>query len=185
MDNEVKKNTNNLWVKIISVILILAVVAGIYVYKKVQENKQDNQITTQNTDEETLPLAISSVDLDEIKSYGLPFVIDFGSDSCKPCIAMAPVLKTLYEEWQGKAIVHFVDVWDNPTAANDFPVSLIPTQVFYNADGTPLVPSDELAKEIVFAMYSSNDTNEHIFTIHQGYITEGEMRKIFAEMGVE
>jgi len=76
-------------------------------------------------------------------------------------------------------------VWKNTTAANNFPVSVIPTQVFFNADGTPFVPSDELAQEIEFTLYSSKDTNEHIYTVHQGGVTEGQMRKIFAEMGVE
>jgi thioredoxin 1 len=123
--------------------------------------------------------------LDAIKFYGLPFVIDFGSDSCIPCKEMAPVLEILHEDLQGKAIVHFVDVWKNTTAANDFPVSVIPTQVFFNADGTPFIPSDELAQEIEFTMYSSNDTKEHVFTVHQGGVTEEQMRKIFAEMGVE
>lgn len=194
----VKKN-KNLWVKILIVILALVVVAGIYVYKKSEEDKLNNQNTAQtdsenvdeestneeSTDEENSLLEISSVDLDEIKSYGLPFVIDFGSDSCIPCKEMAPVLETLHEYFQGKAIVHFVDVWKNTTAANDFPVSVIPTQVFFNADGTPYVPSDELTQEIEFTMYSSKDTNEHVFTVHQGGITEEQMRKIFAEMGVE
>jgi thioredoxin 1 len=185
MNEEISKNRKKLWVKILIPILILTVVVGIFIFKKVEENKQNNQITAKNTDEESLPLAISSVDLDEIKSYGIPFVIDFGSDSCKPCKAMAPVLETLHEEWHGKAIVHFVDVWKNTTAANNFPVSLIPTQVFYNADGTPFLPSDELSKEIQFSMYGSKATNEHLFTVHEGGITEEEMRKIFMEMGVE
>jgi Thioredoxin domain-containing protein len=184
----VKKN-KNLWGKILIVILTLAVVAGIYAYKKSKDNKLNNQNTVQtdseSADEEELPLEIPSVDLDEIKAYGLPFVIDFGSDSCMPCREMAPVLETLHEAWQGKAIVHFVDVWKNTTAANNFPVSVIPTQVFFNADGTPFVPSDELAQEIEFTLYSSKDTNEHIYTVHQGGVTEGQMRKIFAEMGVE
>ena len=200
--------SNRKWVKILTPILIIVIVFGIYAYKKAEYNKQITQntenmqteSTNQNThaivkedvkeesaesSEESLSLEISSVDLDEIKSYGLPFVIDFGSDSCKPCKAMAPVLETLHEEWKDKAIVHFVDVWKNTTAAKDFPISLIPTQVFYNADGTPFVPSEELAQEIEFSMYGSKDTNEHLFTIHQGGITEEEMRKIFAEMGVE
>lgn len=205
MENEIVKKNKNLWVKILIIILALVAVAGIYVYKQTEEEKQNNQSTTQEgsentvkdnsesvtqdeiegTDKDSSSLEISSVDLDEIKSYGLPFIIDFGSDSCIPCKEMAPVLETLYEEWQGKAIVHFVDVWKNTTAANDFPVSVIPTQVFYNADGTPFVPSDELSKEIEFTMYSSKDTNEHIFTTHQGGVTEDQMRKIFAEMGVE
>lgn len=183
------KKSKSPWVKILIVILVLAVVAGIYAYKKSEEDKLNNwntaQTESESADEEGLPLEISSVDLDEIKAYGLPFVIDFGSDSCIPCKRMAPVLETLHEEWQEKAIVHFVDVWKNTTAANGFPVSVIPTQVFFNADGTPFVPSDELAQEIEFTLYSSKDTNEHVFTVHQGGITEEQMRKIFAEMGVE
>ncbi len=209
VNKENKRISNNgKWVKIVIPFLIVVVVVGIYAYKKAEDNKpiiqntENTQTdkTNQNTQDivkedvkeesadstdEGLSLEISSVDLDEIKSYGLPFVIDFGSDSCKPCKAMAPVLETLHEEWNEKAIVHFVDVWENTTAAKDFPISLIPTQVFYNADGTPFVPSEELAQEIEFSMYGSNDTNEHLFTIHQGGITEEEMRKIFAEMGVE
>lgn len=187
---------NNKWIKILIPILIIVVVVGIYAYKKTEEKKQNTQdvqntqdsaqdASNESADVDSLPLEISSVDLDEIKSYGLPFVIDFGSDSCIPCKQMAPVLETLHEDFQGKAIVHFVDVWKNTSAANDFPVSVIPTQIFFNADGTPFVPSDELAKEIEFTMYSSKDTNEHVFTIHQGGVTEEQMRKIFAEMGVE
>ncbi|MEA5084496.1 MAG: thioredoxin family protein [Lachnospiraceae bacterium] len=189
MENETVKKSKSLWVKILIVILALAVVAGIYAYKKAEEDKLNNQNTAQtdseSADEEGSPLEISSVDLDEIKAYGLPFVIDFGSDSCIPCKEMAPVLETLHEEWQEKAIVHFVDVWKNTTAANNFPVSVIPTQVFFNADGTPFVPSDELAQEIEFTLYSTKDTSEHVFTVHQGSITEEQMRRIFAEMGVE
>lgn len=193
------KNNKSLWIKLFIIILVLVAVAGMYVYKKLEKDKLNNQKNTQaevenkeeknkgekNKEEQNILLEISSVDMDEIKSYGLPFVIDFGSDSCTPCKKMAPVLETLHKEWQERAIVHFVDVWKNTTAADDFPVSVIPTQVFFHADGTPFVPSDELAKEIKFTMYSSKDTNEHLFTIHQGGITEDEMRKIFAEMGVK
>lgn len=188
MDNEIKKKNSALWVKIFVPILIVAVVVGIYIYKKAEEDKQNNQNIAQDHSEKSvekgLPLAISSVDLDSIKSNGIPFVIDFGSDSCIPCKQMAPVLEKLHNEWQGKAIVQFVDVWKYTTAANNFPVTLIPTQVFYNADGTPFVPSEKLAKEIEFTMYTSKDTNQHIYTTHQGGVTETQMRKIFAEMGV-
>jgi thioredoxin 1 len=175
--------------KILIIVLAVVAVVGIYVYKNAGEDRENMQNTAQinldHSDEESLALEISSVDLEEIESYGLPFVVDFGSDSCVPCKKMAPVLETLHEEWQKKAIVHFVDVRKNTTAANDFPVSVIPTQIFYNADGTPFVPSDELAEEIEFTMYSSEDTDEHIFTAHQGSVSEDQMRKIFAEMGVE
>jgi thioredoxin 1 len=95
---------------------------------------------------------------------------------------MAPVLKTLNAEKQGEAIIKFVDVWKNGDAARDFPVQVIPTQVFINADGTPYVPSDDI--EIKFTMYSKKDTDEHVFTVHQGGLTENQMRAILADMGV-
>lgn len=98
---------------------------------------------------------------------------------------MAPVLKTLNEEMQGKAFIKFVDVWQYPDAAANAPVQVIPTQVMFNADGTPFVPSDELAAQVQFTMYSHRDTDEHIFTVHQGGLTEEQMRLILAEMGVE
>lgn len=177
--SEEKKNINKgILIKIAVPILIVLVVMGIYIYKKAEEGKINSSAQSNENAEDSLSLEISSVDLEEIKSYGVPFVIDFGSDSCIPCKQMAPVLETLHEEFQGKAIVHFVDVWKNQTAASDFPVTVIPTQIFYNADGTPFVPSDELALEIEFTLYS-------LFTVHQGGLTEDQMRKIFAQMGVE
>lgn len=81
-----------------------------------------------------------------------------------------PLLKTLNAEMQGKAIIKFVDVWKNGDVAKDFPVQVIPTQVFINADGTPYMPRDDI--EIKFDMYSFKDTGEHAFTVHQGGLTE-------------
>ena len=58
---------------------------------------------------------------------------------------------------------------------------MIPTQVFINADGTPYMPRDDI--EIKFDMYSFKDTGEHAFTVHQGGLTEEQMRAILADMG--
>lgn len=98
---------------------------------------------------------------------------------------MAPVLEKANKEFQGKAFIKFVNVWDYQDAASNVPVQVIPTQVLFNADGTPFVPSDELAKEIQFDMYSHKESGEHIFTVHQGGLTEEQMRAILKEMGVE
>ena len=126
--------------------------------------------------------SIPDPDLEALTSYGLPIIIDFGADSCVPCKEMAPVLKTMNAEMQRKAIIKFVDVWKHGEAADEFPIQVIPTQVFINADGTPYVPSEDI--EIEFTMYSTKDTNEHVFTVHQGGLTEEQMRAILADMGV-
>lgn len=128
-------------------------------------------------------LETTSIDLDALKEYKLPIIIDFGADSCIPCKEMAPVLKTLNAKMQGKAIIKFVDVWKNADAAKNFPIQVIPTQVFINADGKPYVPSDNM--KVKFDMYSKKDTGEHAFTVHQGGLTEEQMRAILADMGVD
>ncbi len=61
-------------------------------------------------DEPNFELEAEAIDLDALKTYGLPIIIDFGSDSCIPCQQMAPVLKTMNAAMRGKAIVKFVDV---------------------------------------------------------------------------
>lgn len=61
---------------------------------------------------------------------------------------------------------------------------MIPTQVIFGADGKPFIPSEELAAEIQFDKYSSKDTGEHVFTVHQGGLTEEQMWAILKDMGV-
>ena len=183
-----KKKTLIIRIAVVSVIIL--VIAGIFIFKTVNNKGEvtapNTTSQTQNGSSNSYPLKITKTDLEKIKAYGIPTVIDFGSDSCKPCQAMAPVLETLNAEWQGKAAVQFMDVWKYTDGVQDFPVSVIPTQVFFNADGTPYVPSDSIQNSIEgLTMYTDKTTGEHVFTVHQGGITEEEMRQIFAEMGVE
>lgn len=166
-------------IKIIIPVCIVVVIAGIWIFKNINSGSADS--VSQN-DNEDFVLETESVDLDALTAYGLPIIIDFGSDSCIPCKEMAPVLKTMNAEMQGKAIIKFVDVWKHTEAAADFPIQVIPTQIFINADGTPYVPSDDI--EVEFTMYSNKDTGEHAFTVHQGGLTEDQMRAILDDMGV-
>ena len=163
-------------VKIIVPVCIVLIIAGIWIFKNT------NSDAPPITDNKDFTLEATNIDLEVLTSYELPIIIDFGADSCVPCKEMAPVLKTLNVEMQGAAIIKFVDVWKNEDVANDFPIQVIPTQIFINADGTPYVPSDDI--KIEFTMYSTKDTNEHVFTVHQGGLTEDQMRRILTDMGV-
>lgn len=102
-----------LGIRIGVIFIILLVITGIFIFKALSDKDKINNDSASGNNtvtRETIPLKISKVDLDKIKSYKIPFVIDFGSDQCIPCKQMAPVLETLNKEWQGKAIVQFVDV---------------------------------------------------------------------------
>jgi thioredoxin 1 len=68
----------------------------------------------------------------------LPRLVDLGAGKCIPCKAMAPILEELRSEYAGVFEVVFVDVWENPDAAKPYNINLIPTQVFFDAEGKEL-----------------------------------------------
>lgn len=65
----------------------------------------------------------------------LPRLLDLGADKCIACKEMAPILEELREEYDGRAIIDFIDVWKDPTAAEPFGARVIPTQIFFSRDG--------------------------------------------------
>jgi thioredoxin 1 len=68
----------------------------------------------------------------------LPRLVDLGADKCIPCKMMAPVLKELKKEYEGRMEVEFIDVWKNPDAGKAYKLHLIPTQIFFDAGGMEL-----------------------------------------------
>jgi thioredoxin 1 len=66
---------------------------------------------------------------------GKPTVIDLGARTCIPCKKMAPILESMSKEYQGKANVLFIDVHADQAAAQKMRVQMIPTQIFFNAQG--------------------------------------------------
>lgn len=171
--------------KILVPCVILVVIGGIYLFKNLPELTQGPENAVTPEDAAFVLAATEAIDFEALSEYGLPIIVDYGSDSCIPCQQMAPVLETMNTEMAGKAFIKFVDVWKYTDAANNVPVQVIPTQILVNADGTPFVPSEELAQTIEFIQYNSRETGDHVFTVHQGGMTEDQMRRILSEMGVD
>jgi len=67
-----------------------------------------------------------------------PRLIDLGADKCIPCKMMAPILAELKKEYAGELEVVFIDVWKNREEGARYDISIIPTQIFYAADGKEL-----------------------------------------------
>jgi thioredoxin 1 len=68
----------------------------------------------------------------------LPKLIDLGAGKCIPCKLMAPILVDLRKEYAGRMNVEFIDVWENPDAGKPYGIEVIPTQIFFDADGREL-----------------------------------------------
>lgn len=180
----IKANNSKKILRIMVVTLIIIAVVIVWYVKNMHGT--DNEIAdseTVNVDN-NLPLLINEkIDLDALKSYGVPIMIDFGADSCLPCQEMAPVLKRLHKELQGKAIIIFVDIWKYPEIAEGYPIRVIPTQIFIDSNGEPYTPSDP--EELMMNLYRLKDTDEHVFTTHEGGMNAEMILYVLSEMGLE
>ncbi len=81
-----------------------------------------------------LPSA-STTTVRQALASGQPAIVDLGARTCIPCKQMAPILEGLAGELRGKANVLFIDAREDPTAAQDFRIQMIPTQIFFDAKG--------------------------------------------------
>ncbi|QTA88611.1 thioredoxin family protein [Desulfonema magnum] len=71
----------------------------------------------------------------EAPTKGMVTMIDLGAHKCIPCKMMAPVLEELKKEYEGKASIVFIDVWQNKEQARKFGIRSIPTQIFFDKQG--------------------------------------------------
>jgi thioredoxin 1 len=81
-----------------------------------------------------LPSASASA-VNQALVSGKPAVIDLGARTCIPCKKMAPILESLSAEYRGRAGVLFIDVHEDRAAAEKFRIKMIPTQIFFDANG--------------------------------------------------
>jgi thioredoxin 1 len=86
----------------------------------------------------------------------LPRLVDLGAGKCIPCKAMAPILEQLRADYTGRLEVTFIDVWRNPASAEPYGIRLIPTQIFFAADGRELSRHEGfMSREEILARWKS------------------------------
>ena len=79
-----------------------------------------------------------SEDQETVADAALPRLLDLGADKCVPCKMMAPILDELKVEYANVFAVDFIDVWKDPSAAQPYKLNVIPTQIFFDSNGTEL-----------------------------------------------
>jgi thioredoxin 1 len=78
----------------------------------------------------------TQIDFENLPVKGMVTLIDLGATECIPCKMMAPIMTKLEADYQGKAVIAFIDVWKNRGQAPKYKIRAIPTQIFYDASGT-------------------------------------------------
>jgi len=71
----------------------------------------------------------------EVPIPGKVTMLDLGAHKCIPCKMMAPIIKEISSEYEGRAAIVFIDVWENPDVPQQYGIRAIPTQIFYDAQG--------------------------------------------------
>ena len=83
-----------------------------------------------------------------------PKLIDLGADKCIPCKMMKPILDDLKTHYAATFTTEFIDVWENAEAGKTYAINLIPTQIFFGADGKELYRHEGFfAKEDILAKW--------------------------------
>jgi len=98
--------------------------------------------------------------VDRARASGLPSMVDFGADGCRPCEKMKPILATLKEKYAGKANVVLVHARNEMVLSTRYGIQSIPIQIFFDKDG------------------------KEVFR-HTGYFSQREIEAKLREMGVQ
>ncbi len=69
--------------------------------------------------------------LPELLRSGKPVAVDFWASWCAPCHVMAPILRGLAREFDGRVVFAKVDVQNNRDLAAQFNIKSIPTLVLF------------------------------------------------------
>ena len=71
-------------------------------------------------------------------SSKLPKLVDLGAGKCIPCKMMAPILEELKQQYPTTFCVQFIDVGEDPEPGRQYGIRVIPTQIFFDAEGKEL-----------------------------------------------
>lgn len=106
---------------------VVVAAAAILFLKQTKKAEQSAGVTTQ-------------IEVKTAQSQGkaLPRLVDLGAGKCIPCKMMKPILDDLKANYAETFKTEFIDVWENKEAATPYNINLIPTQIFFSADGKEL-----------------------------------------------
>jgi len=129
-------------IKILIVVALAVVVAGAMALKKSKTRLEPQAVSSavvasasaEDVAGQTAPVAGTNT-ASPATAAQLPRLLDLGAGKCIPCKMMKPILDELKRDYADRFITEFIDVWENPDAGKKHGIEMIPTQIFYDAEG--------------------------------------------------
>lgn len=84
--------------------------------------------------EDRIP-ALSPAELDSALKSGVPLIVEFGGETCIPCMKMQPVLQDLRARLGKRVRVSNFWIQPNPEVAQRHQIMVMPTQIIFDAKG--------------------------------------------------
>lgn len=100
------------------------------------------ELTDQNFEEEV------------IKSKD-PVLVDFWSPTCPPCLLLGPIIEEIAKEFEDKAKVGKLNVFENPETAGKYKIVGIPTIIIFKDGKTVERATGLRPKEIIIDKLNS------------------------------
>jgi thioredoxin 1 len=151
------------------IVVVLIAVVGFVIYQKGNKAPKETGQTNLHVSEtdraaEQVSQPNDELSQDEVTNTDeevyLPSLVDLGSDKCVPCKMMAPILEELKEEYKGIFDVEFINTREDKTASSFYNIRLIPTQIFYDAEGNELFRHEGFfSKEDILAKWKELEIN--------------------------
>ena len=117
------------------VLLVLAVVAVVEV-RNLKTGRDCGECSGGSCCLPPSPEAVSAPA--EAPEHPLPLLLDLGSGKCVPCKMMLPIIGKMRAAFAGRLDVEFIDIAENEEAGRRYGISMIPTQIFFDAEGREL-----------------------------------------------
>ena len=151
---EQKLRSKGLWTKAVIIVALAAAVAGAMYLKERPEEPQAEASAPKGS-------SASAADSQKAQSQaGIPRLVDLGAGKCIPCKLIAPILDELQKEYKGKFDVVVIDVWKDASAGRAYRIRVIPTQIFYDANGKELFRHEGFySKEDILAKWKELGVN--------------------------
>jgi thioredoxin 1 len=96
--------------------------------KRIRERKL-RELKERKREMTSEPVHITDSNFNQIVNQHHLALIDFWAPWCGPCLALAPTIEELAEEYSGKIFVGKLNVDENPETAEQFQIFSIPTLI--------------------------------------------------------
>jgi thioredoxin 1 len=124
----------NKWQKLLTIGALIGAVVFVVEHKKKQGFACPGGICPPPPFAEQKPAAPTPAPTE----HPLPRLLDLGAGKCVPCKMMKPTLDELKVEYADRFETVFIDVFENQQAGALYGIRMIPTQIFFDADGKEL-----------------------------------------------